>query len=122
MADYNADQMGYVGGKFPEDESHERFEQIAKQEDTQPTLDEQLRSGYVVGLTTEGKFVFQLVGAERTLDSIVASHRHANDKIEQIWDSQFNRGLAVQNLIAKTLTQLNQKLDTILKDAPENQL
>lgn len=113
MADYNADQMS--------DESEERFGQIAEDGNVSE-VDKQLKVGYLVGITPQGKFVFNVVGGDQTLDGLVASHRHATDVVDQVWDSKFKRGGSVQNLIANTLVQLNNKLDMILKSEPENKL
>ncbi len=94
-----------------------------KEEKSGPTLAD-LRMGYVVGVTEDGNFVFEIVGKEQGLVELLGLHRFAESKINNVLDTNQNQGNKILFEIGRTVTVLAQevsKLVTILKK-PDNNL
>lgn len=76
---------------------------------------DQLKTGYVVGLTPEGEFVFELVGKDQGLVEVLGLHQYAGLRVNVLAD--LNQGLVgtmVRDLMkhVATLTQELAKLTT----------
>jgi hypothetical protein len=105
-------------------------EELQKEvQETQPdkgiSLDD-LDTAYVVGLTKDGDFVFELLGTNKGLVQLLGVNQHANAKVEQIYNNMQGAGDALVHEVGKGLSVLNQKIDRILNvvdpKKPDNNL
>lgn len=87
-------------------------EDVPEKEDTQqPT---ELKIGYVVGLTPEGRFVFELLGQERGLVELLGIHQHATKRVNRIYDDNQLGGDRLVHEVGKALGVINQKIEQLL--------
>jgi hypothetical protein len=83
-----------------------------------------LRMGYIVGITEEGNFVFDVVGKNQGLLELLGLHDFATIKVKQALEHQQGTGDKLVFEVAKTvaaLAQEVQKLTSLLKK-PDNSL
>lgn len=83
-----------------------------------------LRMGYVVGITDDGNFVFDVVGKEQGLLELLGLQKFAESKIQSALDANQNQGDKLLFEIGKTVSILAQevgKLVAVLK-RPDNSL
>lgn len=78
------------------------------------TLDD-LKVGYVVGLTEEGNFVFELFGKDPGLVELLGVHQHAVNRVQRIYDDKQISGDRLIHEVGKAVAMLNQKLDQVLQ-------
>lgn len=101
----------------------------------QPSLDLQndLKVGYVVGLKTDGNFVFSVVGKEPGLMELLGLQYHASNRIKKLYSTNQMTEDALVLELAKMVDalggivgQLGQKVDKLLNKVdppkPQNQL
>jgi ATP-dependent 26S proteasome regulatory subunit len=85
-----------------------------------------LKVGYVVGLTDDGNFVFDIFGKKKGLVEILGLHQHASLRVQVLYNQTQMSGDALVNEIGKALSVLNQKLDQIVQTVapkkPDNNL
>jgi len=89
-----------------------------------------LQCGYIVGMTEDGNFVFELVGQKRELLSLLGLHQYANERVRVLHGRTQMTGEALVNEVGKAVNLLNQKVDSVasaLQQAlsagkPQNQL
>lgn len=72
----------------------------------------ELRFGYTVGVDTEGKFVFQLLGNDRGFVQLLGLTKFAEQQISTLMDANLGQGLPRINA---GLAVLNAKLEELLK-------
>ena len=77
------------------------------------TLDD-LKVGYLVGLTEDGNFVFELFGKNKGLVEILGLHGHATLRINQLHSQKQMAGDALVHEVGKAVAILNQKIDKLL--------
>lgn len=77
------------------------------------TVDD-LRIGYVVGLTKDGNFVFELLGEQKGLVELLGINAHADARVKQIYERAQASGDALIHEVGKGLGILNQKIDQLL--------
>jgi hypothetical protein len=86
--------------------------------------EEDLKIGYVVGITPDGKFIFRVMGKEKGLLELLGIHEYASRNVQRLVDNKQMSGDALVHEVGKAVSLLNQKLDqlanTLLK--PENSL
>lgn len=83
-----------------------------------------LRMGYVVGITEDGNFVFDVVGKEQGLLELLGLQKFAESKIKNVLDANQNQGDKLLFEVGKTVGALAQevaKLVNTLKK-PDNSL
>jgi hypothetical protein len=73
-----------------------------------------LKAGYIVGITEEGNFVFELVGQKKGLVELLGMHSHASAKVKAFYDRSQTTGDALVAEVGKGLAVLNKKLDQLL--------
>jgi hypothetical protein len=85
-----------------------------------------LKVGYVVGLTDEGNFVFELVGTDPGLVELLGVNAHAAERVRQIYARTQMTGDALTTEVGKGLAIINQKIDQLLgviaPKKPDNKL
>ena len=91
----------------------EEVEDTPKEEEKQLLLDE-LKIGYIVGLTMEGNFVFELFGQEKGIVELLGINAHADAKIKRIYDETQMSGDRLVHEVGKALNLVSQKLDGIM--------
>ena len=72
---------------------------------------EDLRVGYVVGLTDEGQFVFQVFGKEQELVQLLGIHQHAGHRVDSIYNNQQMSGDRLIHEIGRSIADLSKKMD-----------
>lgn len=87
-------------------------EDVPEKEDTQQPPE--LKIGYVVGLTPEGRFVFELLGQERGLVELLGIHQHATKRVNRIYDDNQLGGDRLVHEVGKALGVINQKIEQLL--------
>ncbi len=105
------------------DETPVEVQEEAKPEQKALTLSD-LRMGYVVGITEDGNFVFDVVGKEQGLLELLGLQKFAEAKIKNVLDANQNQGDKLLFEVGKTVGVLAQevaKLVNTLKK-PDNNL
>ena len=72
---------------------------------------EDLKIGYVVGLTKEDRFVFELFGQNKGLVELLGIHQHANRKVERVYDDQQMSGDRLLHEVGRAVAAIAQRLD-----------
>jgi len=89
---------------------------VATQEDPQQQKTvslSDLRVGYVVGLSEEGNFVFDIFGKQKGVVELLGLHQHATFKVDTLYNQTQMGGDALVHEIGRAMAMLNQKLDQI---------
>lgn len=73
-----------------------------------------LKVAYVVGLTEDGNFVFDVVGQKKDLLSLLGLHEHASRQVNKIYNGSQMSGDALVHEVGKGIAVLNQKVDAVL--------
>lgn len=85
-----------------------------------------LKVGYVVGLTPDGNFIFELLGSERGLVELLGIHQHATKKVNRIYDEHQLSGDRLTHEVGKAVAISVQKIDQLLSliapQKPDNNL
>jgi hypothetical protein len=83
-----------------------------------------LKVGYVVGLTEEGNFVFEILGSQRGLVELLGIHQYADRKITAIYDDNQMSGDRLVHEVGKASAMALQKLDQLIgaQKKPDNQI
>ena len=85
-----------------------------KMEQQQISLND-LRMGYVVGITPGGEFVFELLGQSKGLVELLGLHRHATKKVDRIYEDNQMLGDRLVHEVGKAVALINQKVDRIVE-------
>lgn len=92
-------------------------------------LNKDLNTGFVVGLTKEGAFLFQVLGAEPGLAELMGLLEHARERVRVLYSSKqvTSDALAVRmlNELGQMVNSLDQKVSRLaakLDPKPENKL
>jgi len=72
---------------------------------------EDLKIGYVVGLTQEDRFVFELFGVSKGLVELLGIHQHASRKVERVYDDQQMSGDRLLHEVGRAVAAIAQRLD-----------
>jgi len=75
---------------------------------------EDLKIGYVVGLTQEDRFVFELFGVSKGLVELLGIHQHASRKVERVYDDQQMSGDRLLHEVGRAVAAIAQRLDGAL--------
>ena len=78
---------------------------------------EDLKIGYVVGLTQEDRFIFQLFGKTKGLVEMLGIHQHATRRVNNIYDEQQMSGDRLMHEVGRAVAQIAQKLDGLIGNA-----
>ncbi len=83
-----------------------------------------LRMGYVVGITEDGNFVFDVVGKEQGLLELLGLQKFAESKIKNVLDANQNQGDKLLFEVAKTVGTLAQEVSKLVNalKRPDNSL
>lgn len=83
-------------------------------------LNKDLTSGYVVGLTTEGSFLFQVLGVNPGLAELMGLQKHAEEHLRQLYGTKQMTAEAVTlqmlNNVTNQLVAVSEQL-TMLQEA-----
>jgi len=87
---------------------------------------EDLKVAYVVGLTPDDNFVFELFGRAPGLVELLGIHQHACKRVDRIYDDKQVSGDRLIHEVGKAVAMLNQRLDQVLQVVaprePDNRL
>ena len=72
---------------------------------------EDLKIGYVVGLTQEDRFVFELFGQNKGLVELLGIHQHASRKVNRVYDDQQMSGDRLLHEVGRAVAAIAQRLD-----------
>lgn len=82
--------------------------------------------GYIVALTEDDNFVFDVFGSQKGLLEVMGLHQHATLRVNQIHNQSQMAGDTLINEVGKALSVLNNKLDQLLASTgakrPDNNL
>lgn len=100
-------------------------DQPAQPQQRQMSL-EDMKCGYIVAMTEEGNFVFDLFGKQKGLVEVLGLHKHATSRVDTLYNQAQMSGDALVNEVGKAMAMLNQKMDQILQviapKKPDNNL
>ena len=99
------------------DEKEDVTSEVPEEIKTEPVEEQNgdnLRMGYIVGVTNAGNFVFEVLGENKGLVELLGLHAHATAKIQGVYERAQMTGDALIHEVGKALTILNKKLDQIL--------
>ena len=86
----------------------------AKEDPTSNSINlEDLKTGYVTGVTKEGQLVFQLFGARVGLIEVLGVHEFASRRVAQAYDQQQMTGDRLVNEIGRAVAALTQRFDGV---------
>lgn len=101
------------------------LEAVPQQENQGMTLAD-LKMGYIVGITPDGNFVFEIIGKEKGLVELLGLHKFAEKKVTSLLDSTQGSGDRLIQELARMIQQVGMKVDAIAKvvapTKPENKL
>ncbi len=87
---------------------------------------EDLKVAYIVGLTPDDNFVFELFGQKPGLVELLGIHHHACKRVDRIYDDKQISGDRLIHEVGKAISTINQKLDQVLQviapKVPDNKL
>tara|TARA_Y100000310_G_C20637076_1_gene791758 strand:+ start:49 stop:510 length:462 start_codon:yes stop_codon:yes gene_type:complete len=72
---------------------------------------EDLKIGYVVGLTQEDRFVFELFGVSKGLVELLGIHQHASKRVNRIYDDQQMSGDRLLHEVGRAVAAIAQRID-----------
>jgi hypothetical protein len=72
---------------------------------------EDLKIGYVVGLTQEDRFVFELFGHNKGLVELLGIHQHASRRVNRVYDDQQMSGDRLLHEVGRAVAAIAQRLD-----------
>lgn len=107
-----------------------RMEQVGQAIDDQTKIDEakqanpELKTGYFVGINSEGNFIFEVSGTDKGLIEVLGLHQYAAERIRQIVDNNTGSGDKLVTQVGAIVLELNTKLDTLLQALlpPQNKI
>lgn len=102
----SVEQTSSVAKTLPEEGLDEKVGQQVQLND--------LRIAYVVGLTPEGNFVFEVFGKEKGLVEVLGIHEHATRSVNKLYNEVQLSGDRLVHEIGRGISVLNQKLDQLL--------
>jgi hypothetical protein len=90
----------------------------------QEQASEDLKMGYIVGLTKEGNFVFELVGKDRTLVELLGLHQYAQKRVYSILDEINGSGDRLIKEVGQLINKMAIRLESVVKAVvkPDNKL
>jgi hypothetical protein len=80
---------------------------------------EDLKIGYVVGLTQEDRFVFEMFGVSKGLVELLGIHQHASRKVDQVYNDQQMSGDRLLHEVGRAVAAIAQRLDGLTGTAEE---
>lgn len=83
-----------------------------------------LKCGYVVGMTEEGDFVFDLVGKTKGLVELLGLHAFAQHKVSQVTEANQGSGDALVHELGRMVHALSDQVTQLQKNLkkPDNSL
>lgn len=82
----------------------------------QTTLtDADFKIGYVVGLAADGKFIFELLGTDKNVVSLMGIHKYADHEVSKLFETNRFSGNALTLEVGKAVGVLHEKFDSLLK-------
>lgn len=84
-----------------------------QQQEQQTVSLNDLKAGYIVGLTDTGEFVFEIVGKDKGLMELLGLHSYAGFRIEKIRDLKEMSGDALVHEVGKAVSMTLNKLDEL---------
>jgi len=112
--------------------SEEGAPEVVDAEFTEETSDEQpqlpepppLEIGYVVGMTKDGNFVFELLGENRGLVQLLGIHEHAKRRVTAIYDDNQMMGDRLVHEVGKATGACLQAVEQLVKQqkGPDNKI
>jgi hypothetical protein len=70
-----------------------------------------LKIGYVVGITQEGQFLFEMLGENKGLVELLGIHQHAAHQVNRIYGEQQMSGDRLIHEVGRAVASIVQKLD-----------
>lgn len=95
-------------------------EEVKAEEVKEPTSEEEqiklneLKIGYVVGLTKEGNFIFNIFGENQGLVELLGINAHAAKQINKIYNNSQIEGDRLVLEVARALGEMNEKIEKIM--------
>ena len=84
----------------------------AETEDGQSSINLQdLKIGYIVGLTAEDQFVFELFGTNKGLVELLGIHQHASKRVNSVYDDAQMSGDRLMHEVGRAVAAIAQKID-----------
>ncbi len=78
-------------------------------------LHKDMKVAYVVGLSKEDNFIFQVYGENKGLVELMGIHQHASKQVEAMYNNSQGLGDALTRELGALVVQLGQKMDQLLK-------
>jgi hypothetical protein len=75
---------------------------------------DELDTAYLVGLDTDGKFIFQIYGKNRGIVQLLGLEYHARAKVKSIYSDSQMIGDRLVHEVGKSTGLLHQKLDSLM--------
>lgn len=94
------------------------LEQVAEQgapEGQKQVSLEDIRVGYIVGLTKAGDFVFDVLGQDKGLVEVLGINQYATMRVQQLVDNSQVTGDRLVNEVGRAVAALHQKVDELSK-------
>lgn len=92
----------------------EEAPQVEEMSSEQPLNLNELKIGYVVGLTEDNNFVFQVFGQNQGLVELLGIHGHANKQIDAAYNNAQVMGDRLVHEVGRAVQVMSQKIDYLI--------
>ena len=82
--------------------------------ETRVTAPDPLRCAYTVGVTQQGRFIFETAGEGQGIVELLGLHNFAGNKLQQLHDVQLGTGSYLQAMYLQNIENLLGRLDAKL--------
>lgn len=77
--------------------------------------DGDFKIGYVVGLSKDGNFLFEVLGTEKNIVSLMGIHKYAEHEVTKLFEQNRFHGNALTLEVGKAVGALHEKFDSLMR-------
>jgi len=91
-------------------------EQTTEEPKQTPIALEDLKCGYVVGISEDDAFIFEVFGKSKGLVELMGVHQHASYRIETVYKHQQMSGDRLMQEVGRAVAMIGEKVDSLLDE------
>ena len=92
----------------------QKSEETTEEPKQTPIALEDLKCGYVVGISEEEGFIFEVFGKKKGLVELMGVHQHASYRIETVYKHQQISGDRLVQEVGRAVSLIGEKVDSLL--------
>lgn len=85
-----------------------------KEMEATPVALEDLKCGYVVGLTQDDRFIFELFGTNKGLVELMGIHQHASYRVDSVYNDQQMSGDRLVHEVGRAIASLREEINAFI--------